>query len=61
MDEKEYQKAVNIVRAAKCVSIAFIQRQLIIGYNESARMIERMEKEGVISSYNKALFKREVL
>ena len=39
-----YQKAVEIVLKDKKVSISYIQRQLRIGYNRSANIVEEMEK-----------------
>lgn len=47
-DDKTYQMAVKVVRAHMRVSISLIQRHLRIGYNQSARLIERMEKEGIV-------------
>lgn len=48
-DEKLYQEAVEIVRRDRKVSISYIQRCLRIGYNKAATIVERMEKEGLIT------------
>ncbi len=55
-----YTKAVNIVVAQQKVSTSYIQRYLQIGYNRAARIVEKMEEEGVISEANNA-GKRQVL
>jgi len=55
-----YDKAVNVVLQDKKVSTSYIQRRLAVGYNKAATLIERMEKEGVISAANHA-GKREIL
>jgi S-DNA-T family DNA segregation ATPase FtsK/SpoIIIE len=55
-----YDKAVNVVLQDKKVSTSYIQRRLAVGYNKAATLIERMEKEGVISAPNHA-GKREIL
>lgn len=47
-DNQLYDQAVRMVAEAKQASISMIQRRLKIGYNRAARMIERMEAEGVI-------------
>jgi len=46
-DEK-YDKAVDLVIQTGQASISMIQRKLRVGYNRAARMIEIMEKEGVV-------------
>ncbi|UXN75522.1 hypothetical protein N8D56_02975 [Devosia sp. A8/3-2] len=55
-----YDKAVHIVLNDKKASTSYIQRRLAIGYNKAATLIERMEREGVISRANHA-GKREIL
>lgn len=47
-DEK-YAEAVALVIETRQASISMIQRRLRVGYNRAARMIERMEKEGIVS------------
>jgi S-DNA-T family DNA segregation ATPase FtsK/SpoIIIE len=54
-----YDKAVDIVLRERKASTSFIQRHLQLGYNKAATLIERMEREGVISGAN-AVGKREV-
>jgi S-DNA-T family DNA segregation ATPase FtsK/SpoIIIE len=55
-----YNKAVAIVLRDKKVSTSYIQRQLKIGYNRAANLIDKMESEGVISEANHA-GKRQIL
>ncbi len=49
-DEDLYRKAVMIVRRDKKPSISYVQRQLRIGYNRAATLIEKMEEQGVITA-----------
>ncbi len=55
-----YSKAVDIVVNQQKVSTSFIQRYLQIGYNRAARIVEKMEEDGVVSEANNA-GKRQVL
>ena len=55
-----YPQAVGIVIREGKASTSFLQRHLNIGYNRAAKLIEQMEKEGIISPANHAN-KREVL
>ncbi len=55
-----YDKAVNIVLQDKKASTSYVQRRLAIGSNRAASLIERMEKDGVISAANHS-GKREIL
>jgi DNA segregation ATPase FtsK/SpoIIIE, S-DNA-T family len=55
-----YDKAVALVCRERKASTSFVQRHLQIGYNRAARLIERMEREGVVSPANH-VGKREVL
>lgn len=47
-DGQLYDMALRLVAETKQASISMIQRRLRIGYNRAARMIEKMEAEGVI-------------
>jgi S-DNA-T family DNA segregation ATPase FtsK/SpoIIIE len=47
-DEK-YDEAVALVTESGQASISMVQRRLRVGYNRAARMIEMMEREGVVS------------
>jgi len=55
-----YDKAVAIVLRDRKASTSYLQRRLSIGYNRAADLIERMEREGIISPAN-AVGKREIL
>lgn len=55
-----YDQAVAIVIRDRKASTSYIQRQLKIGYNRAANLIEEMEKQGVVSSPNHS-GKREIL
>ncbi|MCH2038143.1 MAG: DNA translocase FtsK 4TM domain-containing protein [Rickettsiales bacterium] len=59
-EDELYDRAVMVVIKNKRASTSFVQRQLRIGYNKAANLIERMEEEGVISAPNHA-GKREIL
>jgi S-DNA-T family DNA segregation ATPase FtsK/SpoIIIE len=43
-----YRKAVQIVAESQKASTSYLQRQLRVGYNSAARLIERMEKDGLV-------------
>ena len=58
-DEK-YAEAVALVTETRQASISMIQRRLRVGYNRAARMIERMEQEGIVSQTD-GIKPREVL
>jgi len=55
-----YDQAVAVVTRDKKASTSYVQRRLQIGYNRAASLIERMEREGVVSPANHA-GKREIL
>ena len=60
-DDPQYDRAVALVADAGYCSISHIQRHLSIGYNKAAKLVERMEKEGVVGPPSgKAGGRREV-
>lgn len=55
-----FNRAVDFIRQEGRVSISFIQRNFQIGYNKAAKLVEQMEKEGIVSSPDRS-GKRELL
>jgi S-DNA-T family DNA segregation ATPase FtsK/SpoIIIE len=55
-----YRKALQIVAESQKASVSYLQRQLRVGYNSAARLIERMEKEGLVGQPDH-VGRREVL
>ncbi|MBC7944178.1 MAG: DNA translocase FtsK, partial [Burkholderiales bacterium] len=45
-----YDEAVAIVLKSRRASISLVQRHLRIGYNRAARLIEQMERAGMVSA-----------
>lgn len=58
--DEYYDQAVAIVAETRQASISYLQRRLKIGYNRAARIVDIMEKEGVIGP-QKSTGRREVL
>jgi S-DNA-T family DNA segregation ATPase FtsK/SpoIIIE len=59
-EEDLYRQAVMIVKRDKKASTSYVQRQLRIGYNKAANLIERMEKEGILTEAGRN-GKREII
>ena len=59
-DKSLFDQAVDVVTREGKASTSFIQRHLNIGYNRAAKLIEQMEKEGIVSPANH-VGKREIL
>ncbi len=61
-DDPLYDKAVAVVANAGYCSISHVQRQLGVGYNKAAKLVEQMEQQGVVGPpSSKAGGRREVL
>lgn len=51
MAEKEssnFERAIEVVRTTRRASLTWLQRQLNIGYQEAARLIDQLEERGII-------------
>jgi S-DNA-T family DNA segregation ATPase FtsK/SpoIIIE len=48
-EEQTYRRACQLVAESQKASTSWLQRQLRVGYNSAARLIERMEKDGLVS------------
>jgi len=48
MDDEKYKEAVEFVVDKGEASISMVQRRFRIGYNRAARIVDRMEREGVV-------------
>jgi DNA segregation ATPase FtsK/SpoIIIE, S-DNA-T family len=59
LDER-YDDAVALVAETKQASISMVQRRLRIGYNRAARIIEKMEQEGIVGPSDGTSKPREV-
>ena len=59
-DDPNYDQAVRLVCETRNASVSMIQRRLQIGFNRASRLVERMEREGIVGPPNGAK-PREVL
>ncbi|MCP3731592.1 DNA translocase FtsK 4TM domain-containing protein [Sphingomonas sp. MG17] len=48
-EDQLYRRAAQLVAESQKASTSWLQRQLRVGYNSAARLIERMEKDGLVS------------
>jgi len=58
--DERYDDAVALVAETRQASISMVQRRLRIGYNRAARIIERMEQEGIVGPSDGTSRPREV-
>jgi S-DNA-T family DNA segregation ATPase FtsK/SpoIIIE len=59
-EDQMYRNGIALVAQSQKASTSWLQRQLRIGYNSAARLIERMEKDGLVSKPDH-VGRREVL
>ncbi|MBV8972670.1 MAG: DNA translocase FtsK, partial [Sphingomonadaceae bacterium] len=59
-EAETYRRAIQIVAESRKASTSYLQRQLRVGYNNAARLIERMEKDGYVGAADH-VGRREVL
>jgi len=59
--DEHWDQAVRIVSETRQASISMLQRRLRVGYNRAARMIEKMETEGIVGPSDGSGKAREVL
>ena len=60
-DSDIYLRAVAVVKRERKASTSLLQRKLNIGYGRAARLIDRMEDEGIVGPDRGAGKPREVL
>ncbi len=60
-EDELYGEAVEVVQSLRKASISLLQRQLRIGYTRAARLIDRMEEEGIIGPPQEGSKPREVI
>jgi DNA segregation ATPase FtsK/SpoIIIE-like protein len=60
-DDVLYEEAVEMVRRLNKASVSLLQRRLRIGYTRAARLIDRMEEEGIVGPATEGSKPREVL
>ncbi len=52
MEDPLWNKAVDIVTTTRKASASYLQRRMSIGYNRAARLVEEMERQGIVGPQN---------
>jgi S-DNA-T family DNA segregation ATPase FtsK/SpoIIIE len=52
LEDPLMEKAIDIVVSARKASASYLQRRLKVGYNRAARMVEEMERMGIVGPQN---------
>ena len=58
--DSKYDDAIEVVRRSRKCSTSWLQRQLGIGYNRAARIVEMMEREAIVGPAMNAKGDREI-
>ena len=59
--DANYERAVEVIRTANRASVATLQRNMGIGYMNAVRLIDELEKRGVIGPKRPGWQTREIL
>lgn len=59
-EDEKFAEALDIVREYNKCSTSFLQRHLSVGYNRAARIVEHMEKKGLVGPVSNARGDREI-
>ncbi len=51
-DDPVYDEALELVSRMEEVSVSKLQREMRLGYNKAAKIVERMEREGIVGPAN---------
>ncbi len=51
-DDPVYDQAIELVSRMEEVSVSKLQREMRLGYNKAAKIVERMEREGIVGPAN---------
>ncbi|MBH1989261.1 MAG: hypothetical protein I8H75_02460 [Myxococcaceae bacterium] len=59
-NDERYAEAIEIVRRTQKCSTSWLQRQMGVGYNRAAKMVDQMEREGVVGPILNAKGDRDI-
>ncbi len=59
--DEHYEAAINLVMSERKASVSYLQRRFRIGYNRAARIVEKMERDGIVGPQVPGKAYREVL